>query len=79
MECLQESESKKEQYNVRMEVELQEKLGEWGARVGLTGNQFAAEALRRYGDIICDPGDLLVQVKGATPPEMRKSKKGTGK
>ena len=24
----------------------------------------------------CQPGDLMVQVKGATPPEMRKSRKG---
>jgi DNA-binding Xre family transcriptional regulator len=24
----------------------------------------------------CQPGDLLVQVKGATPPEQRKSRKG---
>lgn len=45
---------KKEQYNVRMEIELQEQLGVWGARLGLSGNKFAAEALRRYGDIICD-------------------------
>jgi len=27
----------------------------------------------------CQPGDLLVQVKGVTPPEMRKSKGARGK
>lgn len=45
---------KKEQYNVRMELELQERLSVLGARLGLSGNQFAAEALRRYGDILCE-------------------------
>ena len=46
--------NKKEQYNVRMEVELQERLSVWGAKLDMSGNQFAAEALRRYGATICE-------------------------
>jgi len=43
---------KKEQWNVRVSVELQDRLNELGARLGLSGNQFAGEILKRYAEVL---------------------------
>lgn len=40
------------QWNIRITVELIERLGELGRPLGMTGNEFAAEALEKYAEVL---------------------------
>lgn len=46
--------AQKKQYNIRITAELEKRLEELGRRLAITGNQFAAEALERYADILAE-------------------------
>ena len=45
----------KEQYKIRIEKQLIERLSHLGARCGYSsGNEFAAEALQQYAELLAD-------------------------
>jgi predicted DNA-binding protein len=47
-------ETQKTQYNIRISSELKERLVELGRPLGLTGNEFAAEALEKYSEVLAE-------------------------
>lgn len=54
--------AKKSPWMVRVSDELKERLGELGRPLGMTGNQFAAEALERYADVLAE---VMIKERGA--------------